>query len=205
MKMLNTNLICVLLMLLDVAGPIGGCNNHHDSSVQQEINPQNPILTSNEMDSYIDDNYTVSISDIQQIWVSEYEGWDEYQQKNTKIKRLLVLKPNKTYSNVIQGILVEKDKYTDFEHEQGTYSYNSTSKTITYTVTYDSILNYRDQSFDKYNGKKFYSHTDGNYTEKVSFLKERNGQRSWISHDTYLQSLTDKTINIAFAMVMQVN
>ena len=201
MKVLNTNIICVLLMLLDVAGPIGGCNPHHDS---HEQDPVTPILTSTEMESHIDDSYTASFSDIQQTWVSEYAGWDENQQKNTKIKRLLVLKPNKTYSNVIQGILVEsgKDKYTDFEHEQGTYSYNSNSKTITYTVTYDSILNYRDQSFDKYNGKKFYSHTDGNYTEKVSFSKERNGQRSWISHDTYLQSLTDKTINIAFAMVV---
>lgn len=91
----------------------------------------------------------------------------------------------------------------DFEIETGTYSYNTRTHIITYSVTSDEVLDYGKQQFDKYNGKKFYDHTDGSYTEKVQFSALKDGQRAWITKDTYLQSLTDRTINIAFAMVQK--
>ena len=169
-------------------------------------NPEKPILTNTDVEQYIDNSYSPSQSDIQKVWVGDYEGWDANQEKNTKIKRLLTLNANGTYINVIQGILVEsgKNDYLDFEHERGTYTYNSSSKTITYNVRTDSILNYGTQQMEGYTQKKYYDHSEGSYSEKVNFSKERDSQRSWISHDMYLQSLTDKTINIAFPMVVQV-
>lgn len=165
--------------------------------------PVVPITDNVDAEKYIDASYQPSLSEIQKVWAGEYEGWDNIQKKNTKIKRLLTLKPNNTYTNVIQGVLVESGKsdYVDFEHEKGTYSYNARTQTITYTVESDSVLDYGKQKFDGYKGKKYYDHTAGNYTEKVSFSSIKDGQRSWITRDAYLQSLTDKTINIAFAMI----
>ena len=150
----------------------------------------------------VDFNYVATLAEIQKTWAGEYEGWDDVQQKNTKIRRLLILNPNNTYTNIIQGVLIESGKsdYVDFEHEKGRYSYNSRTKTITYTVESDSVLDYGKQKFDGYSGKKYYDHTDGNYNENVQFSYSTNGARKWITRDTYLQSLTDKTISIAFAM-----
>ena len=183
------------------------CGDDDDEPIKSDVeNPSKPILSNVDAEQYIDASYSPSVSEIQKAWVGDYEGWDTNQSKNTKIKRLLILQPNNSYINVIQGILVEsgKDQYTDFEHERGTYSYNARTQTITYSVQSDSILDYAKGKMDGYRGKKFYDHTDGNYTEKVAFSTIQNKQRSWISHDTYLQSLTDKSINIAFIMVPQV-
>ena len=167
--------------------------------------PETAITNNVDAEKYIDASYSPSLSEIQKSWAGEYEGYDSNQKKNTKIKRLLILEPNNHYVNTIQGVLIEsgKSEYIDFEREIGTYSYNSRTQTITYTVQSDSILDYGKQNFDGYRGKKYYDHTDGNYTEKVSFSTMKDNQRAWITRDTYLQSLTDRTINIAFAMVLQ--
>lgn len=178
-------------------------DDEDEKKPEPTTNPVQPITNNVDAEKNIDDSYSPTISEIQKQWAGSYEGYDTNQEQNTKIKRLLTLLPNNTYINIIQGVLVESGKsdYVDFEHEYGTYSYNSRTKTITYTVQYDSLLDYGTQKFDGYRGKKYYDHTDGNYTEKVAFSTIQNGQRSWISHDTYLQSLTDRTINIAFAMI----
>ena len=165
--------------------------------------PVKPITNNVDAEKYIDASYTPALSDIQKEWAGEYEGYDNNQKSNTKIRRLLSLYANKTYTNIIQGVLVKsgKSEYVNFELERGTYVYNERQKTITYTVQTDSILDYANQAFDVYHGKKYYDHTEGTYSEKVDFSTLSKNQRSWITHDTYLQSLTDKTINIAFAMV----
>lgn len=164
-----------------------------------------PITNEVDAEKYTDTSYAPKLSDIQKTWTGEYKGYDTNQESNTNIKRLLSLYANKTYTNIIQGVLVKsgKSEYVNFELERGTYVYNERQKTITYTVQSDSILDYGTQKFDVYHGKKYYDHTEGNYSEKVAFSTPVDNQRSWITHDTYLQSLTDKTINIAFAMVQK--
>ena len=186
-----------------------GGDDDDDSKESVDTKPSSAaLLTDVEAEKYIDANYQPTLSQIQETWAGEYEGWDANQANNghvgnTKIKRLLTLNPNLTYENIIQGVILEgKDGYVDFEVEVGTYTYNARTKTITYSVQTDKVLDYGKQKFDTYYGKKFYDHTDGTYTEKVNFSTEKDGQRCWISHDTYLQSLTDKTINIAFMMVI---
>lgn len=182
------------------------CGDDDDDDKVNVEKPETPILTNTSVEQYIDNSYTPTTSDLQNVWEGNYEGWDEKQQKNTKIKRMLTLSPNGNYENVIEGILVEsgKDKYTKFEHEKGTYSYNSSTKTITYTVTVDSLLDYGKQKMDAYKGKKFLDHTDARYTEAANFSQKKDNQRSWITRDTYLQSLTTKQVDISFAMVVQV-
>ena len=143
-----------------------------------------------------DSNYVASLAEIQEVWVGEYQGWDENQQKVTKVRRKLTIQPNFMYTNIIQGVLVEtgKSDYVDFERETGTYFYNTRTKTVTYTVKSDSLLNYGDEVFFGFNGKKYYDHTAGSYTEEVLFSVEHDGMRSWITKDSYLQSLTGTTL-----------
>lgn len=181
------------------------CGDDGDDSKSDPEAPETAITNNVDAEKYIDASYSPSLSEIQKSWAGEYEGYDSNQKKNTKIKRMLVLEPNNRYVNIIQGVLIEsgKSEYVDFEHEKGTYSYNARTKTITYTVEADSVLDYAKQYFNGYRGKKYYDHTDGNYTETVSFSALKDGQRAWITRDTYLQSLTDRTINIAFAMVQK--
>ena len=191
------------------------CACGDDDEEDVKINSDQPssvaLLTDVEAEKYIDSDYIPTSEDITKTWAGEYQGWDANQASdnhvgNTKIRRQLILQPNGRYENIIQGVILEgKDDYYNFEKEKGTYSYNQRSKTITYSVESDSILDYRMQILEFYAGKKYYSHTDKTYTEKVDFSTEKDGQRSWITHDTYLQSLTNKTINIAFMMVPNVN
>ena len=182
------------------------CGDSDESGTINIETPTTAIMYDVDAEKYLDATYAPSLSEVQYTWVGDYEGWDSNQEKNTKIKRLLTLKPNNHYTNIIRGILVEsgKNEYTDFEQEEGTYVYNERTQTITYTVESDKILDYEKNSLNEYNGKKYYDRIEGNYTEKVQFSAERNGQRSWITRDTYLQSLTDKSINIAFLMVREV-
>lgn len=182
----------------------GGDDDEEKKPIEGRV--EEPKMNDLEVESTIDASYSASLSEIQQSWAGEYEGWDSNQKKNTKIRRLLILEPNNQYVNIIQGVLIESGKsdYVDFEHERGSYSYNTRTNTITYTVSSDSVLDYSKQKMDGYRGKKYYDRTEGNYTEKVQFSTIKDGKRKWITRDTYLQSLTDKSINIAFAMSPQI-
>ena len=149
-----------------------------------------------------DSNYVASLSELQKVWDGEYEGWDDNQQKVTKIRRQLTLMSNETYTNIIQGVMIEsgKLKHIEFEHEEGIYYYNTRTKTITYTVSTDSVLDYSNQKMVGYKGKKYYDHTGGNYTEKVLFSVEHDGICSWITTDAYLYSLINKNQNVIYHM-----
>jgi len=186
---------------------LSSCGGDDDEEIKKNVKrEEEPKMNDLEVESTIDASYSASLSEIQQSWAGEYEGWDSNQKKNTKIRRLLVLEPNNQYVNIIQGVLIESGKsdYVDFEHERGSYSYNTRTNTITYTVSSVSVLDYSKQKMDGYRGKKYYDRTEGNYTEKVQFSTIKDGKRKWITRDTYLQSLTDKSINIAFAMSPQI-
>ena len=124
------------------------------------------------------------------------------QEANTTIRRKLVLSPNGNYTNVISGQLKKEgnNKFFKFESEAGTWTYNQSSRTVTYTCRYDSVLNYRDQTYTVYDKKHYYDHQDATYTEKADFSSNDKGKRLWITVDTYLQSLTAQKLDIAFSM-----
>ena len=151
----------------------------------------------------IDKSFSPSLSYLQKSWSGEYEGWDAVQEANTTIRRMLVLYPNGNYTNVIAGKLVKsgKDSFFKFESEAGTYTYDSSNRTVRYTCRYDSVLNYQDQSYTVYQKKHYYDHQEASYTEKADFSALlSNNKRRWITQDTYLQSLTDRELNIGFVM-----
>lgn len=163
-------------------------------------------------DFKIDWDYFATKATIQNTWAGEYEGWDAKQEATTKIKRKLTLNANGTYTNEIYGILTgkegEKNDYYPFEKEKGTYVYNASTRTVTYTVQYDSLIDYQTLHFIGYSKKHYYS-SDGknasdkkNYTEEALFTQigEQGAFRKWVSEDTYLQQLTDKELDLYFTM-----
>lgn len=182
-----------------------------DKENQDDKNPVDSqgreILVNTDILKTVDDNYSPSLAELQKTWAGEYEGWDANQATenhvgNTNIRRLLILNPNGSYRNVIQGVILEgKSEYVDFEHEVGTYTYDANKKLLTYIVKSDSVLKYDEQKLLGFNGKKYYKNdVRGTYTEEVRFTTLKDGKRSWVARDTYLQAQTDKTINICFAM-----
>lgn len=178
----------------------GGGDEPGKENVEKDVYDPKTWNDSTEFD--VDASFVPAESYMQKTWIGEYEGWDDVQQKNTKIKRKLTLYGNKKYTNVIQGVLVESGKtdYVDFERESGTYTYNSRTGVITYSVTSDSIIHYKDQQFIGYSMKKYYDHQSGTYTENAKFTKLVNGKRSWVTKDMYLQSLTSMKIDLTFSM-----
>lgn len=167
----------------------------------------------------VDNSYVPSTSTIQTTWYGEYEGYDAEQSKNeggtevyTKIRRTLSLNPNGTYTNEIWGVLKKNgsnnSEFTQFEVEAGTYTYNASRGVVTYTVTYDSLINYQTRQKVGYSKKHYYS-ADGknsndkkNYTEDAKFTKENNYGRQWITKDTYLHTLTDKLDDVEMWFLM---
>ena len=149
-----------------------------------------------------DESFKPDASYIQKVWAGEYQGWDAVQNKNTTIRRQLVLNPNGTYINIIAGKLIDsgKNDFFKFESEGGKYTYNQSTRTLTYTCEYDSVLNYRDQSYTKYSKKHYYDHENANYTEKADFSEMNEGKRVWITKDMYLQSLTAEVLDLVFSM-----
>jgi len=160
--------------------------------------------TQSRSDSPVDNNFKPDASYLQTSWFGEYEGWDAEQQKNTTIQRTLTLLPNGNYTNIIAGKLLESDKtrFYKFESEAGTYTYNSSTQTVTYTCRYDSVLNYKDQTYRVYDKKHISKNSEqATYTEKTTFTEMREGMRDWITKDTYLKSLTDDiNIDLEFEM-----
>lgn len=152
--------------------------------------------------SQIDNSYNPTQATLQKEWAGEYTGWDAVQEANTTIRRKLVLNPNGNYTNVISGQLIKegKNQFFKFESEAGTYTYNQSTRTITYTCRYDSVLTYSNQSYEVYNKKHYYDNEKATYTEQADFTASNNGKRLWITLDTYLQSLTAEKLDIAFSM-----
>lgn len=196
---------------------LSSCGDDDDKKGNDVFNPSGP--SGNDPKDDVDESYIPSASTIQTTWYGEYEGYDAEQSKNdggaevkTTIRRKLTLNPNGTYSNEIWGVLKKNGfnntEFTQFEVEAGTYSYSATRGVVTYTVTYDSLINYKTLLKVGYDKKHYYS-VDGknsndkkNYTEAAKFTKENKGRRQWITKDTYLHTLTDKLDNIDMWFLM---
>lgn len=174
-------------------------DDDEDEKTEYKPGKENKI-TKTKLDIKADASFTPDESYIQKTWGGEYQGWDAVQEKNTTIRRQLTLKANGTYTNVIAGKLIDTDKtkFFKFESEAGDYKYSA--GTITYTPKVDSVLNYREQTYNVYKAKHFKNSEKSSYTEKAEFSEMKEGKRVWITKDTYLQSLTDEVLELVFSM-----
>ena len=152
-----------------------------------------------------DESFYPEVSYIQGTWLGEYEGWDWLQQVNSKIRRRLVLYPDGRYENLIQGVLpmAGHDSYVDFEREKGTYNYSVPTRTLTYLVETDSLLDFRTQQFVGYTNKHYYDHAEDEYTETPQFTQETEGRRKWLTYDNSLLSPEDKKSPLMYSMDKQ--
>lgn len=191
------HLLSFLLYLLGFG--MMGCTPTGDEYGPEPVEygpPINPKL------GMVDSSYVAHSSEIQGSWIGEYEGWDENQKTNAKIRRQLTLNPNGTYTNIVQGVMTGtgKDQFIDFEKETGIYSYKEKQRIITYFVYTDSILDYHNQQFKGYQIKHYYDHVESFYMENVIFSPEYEGHRKWVAEDTYLKSVADKHSNVVYGM-----
>ena len=149
-----------------------------------------------------DPSFFPEVAYLHATWLGEYEGWDVHQRTITKIKRLLTLRSDGTYTNLIQGVLVATGKtdYIDFEHEHGNYTYTENARVVTYTVESDSLLDFASQQFVGYTKKHYIDHETTVYTEQPLFTKEKERRRKWITRDDNLVSADDKKSPIVYAM-----
>lgn len=187
------------LQLLFVGALFFSCSDEDSSSEAQDNTDEETVFQ-------VDKNYIPSTSTLQKTWYGQYNGWDDVQKKNTTIGRTLVINPNGTYTNTIHGRLDSSQDLIVFETEKGTYSYNSSDGILTYTVQYDSLINYQTLQKTGYVKKHYYSANGNNsadkaiYTEKAQFTVIKDGSRQWVAKDTYLQQLTAETLELYFLM-----
>lgn len=142
-----------------------------------------------------------TLSQIQQTWVGEYEGWDSLQNAKTKIRRKLILNVDSTYTNQIAAmVFIPNQKVEDFspvEKESGKYRFDESNHTIYYNVAYDSIIDFEQQCFMGFT-KKQYNRPNGLhyereiYTENVKLTPGEKGSVIWETTDSALYSLDGK-------------
>ena len=160
------------------------------------------LIYTNEIEG-IDLSYHAPISELMGIWHGDYTGWDAKQKKTVSVRRELTLNPNGTYSNRIAGKMVDygKNDYILFESEEGMYTYNVSSGIVTYTCHYDSLINFHDQSYTRYNKKHYYDREVLTYSETALFTTKKDGIRLWVTRDkNLLVYLNGEPVDAAFAM-----
>lgn len=150
-----------------------------------------------------------TLSQIQQTWVGEYEGWDSLQNAKTKIRRKLILNVDSTYTNQIAAIVfIPNQKVEDFspvEKESGKYRFDEHNHTIYYYVSHDSIIDFGQQRFigftkKQYNRPNGLHYEKGVYTENVKLNAGEKGSVIWETTDSALFSLDGKGIVINYFM-----
>ncbi len=150
----------------------------------------------------IDSNFIPEVSYLHGRWAGEYEGWDMIQETNTTIRRGLTLNPDSTYTNLIGGKMKKfnDEVFIKFESEGGKYIYDQSVGTITYYVEYDSLLNFRDQTYIVYNKKHYFTRDNSSYTEKVQFTRDVDGKRHWIAVDDNFPSPANADLGLLYVM-----
>ena len=141
-------------------------------------------------------------------WMSEYIGFDPMQNTNTAIRRLLVFRIDGSYDSHIQGIndiQVEGEvAYREFEHEHGTYAFDADIQQMTYTVEYDSLLNFFTDKLEHNEGKvQQGGGIQKEYKEDIYFSREKEGKRDWIRVDDNLRAPDDHSARLVYIMKNQ--
>lgn len=144
----------------------------------------------------IDQTFVPELSFLQEEWNGEYNGIDPRSGTRLYISRTLCLNDDMTFTNVTYGGIIQDDICADtllFKSEKGIYEYNADLRQITYVVQGDSSL-----ALDVYlkaGHEVEYTVNDNvegtavsSYQEKVQFMSEHNGTRSWVVQDTKLGS-----------------
>jgi len=156
-------------------------------------------------DLAIDSTFRPSASYLQAgWWLAEYSGFDPLQNHDFIIRRQVLLNADSTYVNLVQGIPMEeaseKMTYMNFEHEEGTYSFDSVNRRITFFVRYDSLVNFATKQLEHHDYKMQGTTRKARYSERVWLTEERGGRRQWVRQDENLRDATDPEKPLTYHM-----
>ncbi len=169
----------------------------------------------------IDSAFIPSADYLMTTWMAEYSGYDPLQQDYFTIRRQMVLSPTGAYDCYVQGIPTSQMPATtatvpeasapatqqvlmNFEHEHGTYTYDSTRCRLTYRVEYDSLVNFATGQMERFN----YRLGEGQamqtrYNEHVWMTEEYQGKRQWVRGDNTLRSSDNHDLPLSYRMNKQ--
>ena len=160
----------------------------------------------------VDSTFIASTEYMLDAWMAQYAGYDPQQSMATgsdvvsSIRRLVFFSPDGFYESHVQGIVDTQDAitlYKEFEHEYGTYSFDEELQVMTYTVEYDSLLNFGTDRMEYHNGKVRGPVTIPQYSERIWFSSENDGLRDWIREDDNLMSVEEHTARLIYSMKRQ--
>lgn len=174
--------------------------------------PEETLVATDSAAVQIDSAFIASAEYMAGEWMSQYVGYDPQQSKASgsdvvsSIRRLVFFSPDGFYESHVQGIVNMKDTitlYKEFEHEYGTYSFDEERQMMTYTVEYDSLLNFGTDKMEYHNGKVKGPVTIPQYGERMWFSVEKEGLRDWIREDDNLMSVKEHTARLIYSMKRQ--
>lgn len=173
----------------------------------EPLNPPVPDPVPVESDStevVIDSLFATSEEYMFGEWMAQYSGYDPQMNKTSDVRRLVFFSPEGFYESHVQGIADIEDTvtiYKEFEHEFGTWVFDGKERTMTYTVEYDSLLNFELDVMTFFPGK--FQQGFGVlqvYREKIWFSQEQDGRRDWIRTDDNLMSVDNHSARVVYAM-----
>lgn len=205
----NIYLLCVIVFVFSCIVPTSCIKNADD------IEPPEPPITDSTPTTpdstlvLIDSVFMASVEYMHGEWMAQYIGYDPQQSGVidsdvvSAIRRMFYFSPEGFYENHVQGIVNIEDTitiYKEFEHEYGMYAFDVERQMMTYTVEYDSLLNFDTDQLEYHAGKMMGQQTLPQYGEKIWFSYESDGKRDWIRTDGNLMSVDDHSAQLIYKM-----
>lgn len=184
------------------------CIKDDDDTPQQPQKNDSIVVVIDSTKVVVDSTFQATIEYLSGEWMAEYVGYDPMQDANSAIRRLFYFSPDGTYDSHVQGInSLQSDTvatYKEFEHEHGKYSFDVEKQLLTYSVEYDSLLNFFTDQLE-YNSGKVMQGVGilKEYNENVWFSLEKEGKRDWIRVDDNLRTLDDHSSKLLYIMKNQ--
>lgn len=204
-----TNMLLCLFLSMNTASCIKDADDEERPTPPED--DETPVL----IDSatvLIDSAFMASKEYMAGEWMAQYVGYDPQQSMASgsdvvsAIRRLVYFSPDGFYESHVQGIVNIEDTvtlYKEFEHEFGTYSFDAERQMMTYTVEYDSLLNFGTDVMEYHNGKVRGAVTIPQYGERIWFSVEKDGLRDWIREDDNLMSAEENSARLIYSMKRQ--
>lgn len=198
---------CIILFALSCIMTTS-CIKDTDDEEQPTPPEDTPVVTDTTV-VQVDSTFIASAEYMVGEWMAQYTGFDPQQSMASgsdvvsAIRRLVYFSPNGLYESHVQGIVNTEDAitlYKEFEHEYGTFAFDEKRQMMTYTVEYDSLLNFNTDQMEYHNGKVKGLITIPQYGERIWFSGEKDGLRDWIREDDNLMSVEEHTARLIYSM-----
>lgn len=144
----------------------------------------------------IDNSFEPTLEFLNQAWEGTYDGLEPNSRMIVTVQRTLQLRPDMTYSNETLGTIKGHTATVVLKREEGTYTYDDNTHTLTYVVMSDSTLDINTLLQATPLVYEVHHHTDDEEartnTEYVQFTPiDNRGERRWIAFDYQLYSPVD--------------